>query len=333
MSDIREPFSAIVVDRPEGKYQAQFRDLRLADLPDQGEVLVRVRYSTINYKDALAVTGKGRIARTFPLVPGIDLAGEVVESRAAGFKPGDQVLVTGCEIGEIHWGGFSQYARMNAQWLVPIPAGLDARLAMGVGTAGFTAALAVMALEHHGVDKSGETVVTGAAGGVGSIALVLLARAGFRQIIASTGRPEEEAYLRHLGATGIIPRAELDQPANPLESQRWTGAVDVVGGKTLAKLISQMQCGGAVAVCGLAGGTDLNTSVYPIILRGVSILGINSVYIPHSLRMQAWERIARDLPHDLLESMIQMEPFARVPEVSEQVLAGKVRGRVVVDLG
>ena len=332
MSQIPESFAAIVVDRPEGRYQAEFRDLTVAELPDQGDVLVRVQYSTINYKDALAVTGKGRIARTFPIVPGIDLAGEVVESSVTEFKPGDQVLVTGCEIGEVHWGGFSQYARMNSKWLVPIPQGLDARSAMGIGTAGFTAMLAVMALEHHGIDKRGEVVVTGAAGGVGSIALALLAKAGFEQILASTGRPEEEPYLRNLGATGIIARSELDQPANPLESQRWSGAVDVVGGQTLSKLISQIQCGGAIAVCGLAGGTDLHTSVFPIILRGVSVLGINSVYIPHTLRLQAWERIARDLPIDQLESMIQMEPFERVPDLSEQVLAGKVRGRIVVDM-
>ena len=333
MSAIHEPFTAIVVDRPEGKYQAQFRDLTRADLPDQGDVLVRVRYSSLNYKDALAVTGKGRIARTFPLVPGIDLAGEVVESASTDFKPGDAVLVTGCEIGEVHWGGFSQFARMRSQWLVPIPQGWDARLAMGVGTAGFTAMLAVMALEHHGVDKSGEVVVTGAAGGVGSIALTMLAKAGFQQILASTGRVEEEPYLKQLGATGVIQRAELDQPASALESQRWAGAVDVVGGQTLSKLISQMRCGGAVAVCGLAGGADLNTSVYPIILRGVSILGINSVYIPQSLRLEAWERVARDLSPEMIERMIHVEPLSRVPQLSEQVLAGQVRGRVVVDLG
>ncbi|GAB4351344.1 MAG: MDR family oxidoreductase [Gammaproteobacteria bacterium] len=333
MTQIPDTFSAIVVDRPEGRYQAEFRELSLAELPDQGDVVVRVRYSTINYKDALAVTGKGRIARKFPIVPGIDLAGEVVESESDAFKPGDPVLVTGCEIGEVYWGGYSQYARMNSQWLVPIPEGLDARLAMGIGTAGFTAMLAVMALEHHGVDRSGEVVVTGAAGGVGSVALALLAKAGFQQILASTGRPEEEAYLKSLGATGIIDRSELDQPAKPLESQRWAAAIDVVGGQTLSKLISQMQCGGAVAVCGLAGGTELHTSVYPIILRGVSVLGINSVYIPHSLRLKAWERVAKDLPLDLLESMIRDEPFRKVPELSEQVLAGKVRGRIVVDMG
>ncbi len=333
MPDTPENFSAIVVDRPDGQYQAAFRDLSAADLPDQGDVLIRVRYSSINYKDALAVTGKGRIARTFPLVPGIDLAGEVVESASADFKPGDSVLVTGCEIGEVHWGGYSQYARMSSEWLVPLPGGLDARQAMGVGTAGFTAMLAVMALERHGIDKEGEVVVTGAAGGVGSIALALLAKAGYRQILASTGRPEEEPYLKKLGATGVIARSELDQPSKPLESERWAGAVDVVGGDTLAKLISQMKCGGAVAVCGLAGGTELNTSVFPIILRGVSILGINSVYIPHSLRLEAWDRVARDLPLELLDEMIQVEPFAKVPELSRQVLAGRIRGRIVVDMG
>ncbi len=333
MSAIQEPFAAIVVDRPDGKYQAAFRDLTLAELPDQGEVLVRVRYSSLNYKDALAVTGKGRIARTFPLVPGIDLAGEVVESAAAGFEPGDAVLVTGCEIGEIHWGGFSQYARMNSQWLVPIPDGLDARLAMGVGTAGFTAMLAVMALEHHGVDKAGEVVVTGAAGGVGSMAVALLAQAGFQQIVASSGRPEQEPYFRELGATGVIPRSEFADAAKPLESERWAGAVDTVGGNTLARLVVQTRTQGAVAACGLAGGSDLAMTVFPYILRGVSLLGINSVYLPHARRLAAWQRIARDLPREQLERMIQVEPFARVPELSEQVLAGQVRGRIVVDLG
>lgn len=333
MSTVNEPFAAMVVDRPEGKYLAQFRDLKLADLPDQGDVLVRVRYSSLNYKDALAVTGKGRIARTFPLVPGIDLAGEVVESQSPKFKPGDPVLVTGCEIGEIYWGGFSQYARMNSQWLVPIPAGLDTRLAMGVGTAGFTAMLAVMALEHHGVDKSGEVVVTGAAGGVGSMAIALLARAGFERILASTGRPEQEPYFRELGATGVVPRSEFAEAAKPLERERWAGSIDTVGGNTLAKLVVQTRTQGAVAACGLAGGSDLNMTVFPYILRGVSLLGINSVYLPDARRQAAWKRIASDLPRDLLERMIQVEPFARVPELSEQVLAGRVRGRIVVDLG
>lgn len=333
MTEIREPFKALVIDQPDGRYQAAFRDLTVTDLPAQGDVLVRVRYSSLNYKDALAVTGKGRIARTFPLVPGIDLAGEVVESGSAEFRPGDAVLITGCEIGEVHWGGYSQYARVSPEWLVPIPAGLDARLAMGIGTAGFTAMLAVMALEHNGVDKSGEVVVTGAGGGVGGTAITLLAQAGFERIIASTGRPEEEPYYRDLGATGVIHRDELDQPAKPLESERWAAAVDSVGGRTLAKLLSQMACGGAIAVCGLAGGTELNTTVFPIILRGVNLLGINSVYIPHEKRLAGWARVARDLPLERLEEMIRVEPFARVPELAEAVLAGRVRGRIVVDLG
>lgn len=333
MPQTNDSFSALIVDRPEGRYSADFKTLTRADLPAEGEVLVRVRYSGINYKDALAVTGKGRIARRFPLVPGIDLAGTVLESAAPGFKPGDEVLLCGAEIGEMYWGGYSQLQRVSAAGLVPMPAGLDARTAMGIGTAGFTATLAVMALEHHGVDKAGEVVVTGAAGGVGGVSMALLAQAGFERIVASTGRPQEADYLHELGATAVIDRHELDQPAKALESERWAAAVDTVGGQTLAKVLSQMSCGSAIAVCGLAGGAELHTSVYPIILRGVSLLGINSVYIPHARRLEAWTRVARDLPKPLLERLIRVEPFAKVPALAEQVLAGKVRGRIVLDMG
>ncbi|ROR34418.1 MDR family oxidoreductase [Inmirania thermothiophila] len=332
MSATPDAFNAWLIERDEGGYRCAPRTLSAADLPE-GDVLVRVRYSSLNYKDGLAVTGKGKIARRFPLVPGIDLAGEVVESAASDFKPGDQVLITGCEIGELHWGGYSQYQRVRAQWLVPIPAPFDARLAMGIGTAGFTAALAVLALEDHGIGPDlGPMVVTGAAGGVGSIAVVLLARAGYR-VVASTGRAGERGpFLRELGAAEVIEREVLAAPCRPLESETYGGGVDTVGGQTLASLIARTRHGGAVAACGLAGGHELHTTVFPFILRGVSLLGINSVILPPERRRRAWDRLAADLPVEVLERLIRVEPMSRLRELAEDIVAGRIAGRVVIDV-
>ena len=328
MSD--ESFRALVVEEG-GEPRAALRELPLSALP-AGEVLVRIAYSTLNYKDGLAITGKAKILRSSPLAPGIDFAGTVVESASPDYKPGDAVVLTGWGVGERHWGGFSQLNRVPAEWLVPLPAGLTLQQSMTVGTAGFTAMLCVQALERFGVRPGGrEVLVTGAAGGVGSVAVALLARAG-HSVIASTGRPEEESYLRELGAAGVIDRATLTAPGRPLESERWGGAVDTVGGPTLAGLLRSMAYHSAVAACGYAGGFDFTTSVFPFILRGVALLGVESVVVPPAERRAAWERIARDLPVGLLERMTEVIPLGALPEYAERITAGKVRGRVVVDV-
>ena len=327
---IPESFKAFVVrEGPEGR-SARFETLAASELP-AGELLVQVRWSSLNYKDGLAVTGKGKVIRRFPMVPGIDLAGSVLESASPAFAPGDEVLVTGCGLGEASFGGYAALARVKADWALPLPAGLTARRAMAVGTAGFTAALCVDALWDAGVRPGGrEVIVTGAAGGVGSVAVALLARAGFK-VAASTGRPAERAFLERLGAARLVPREELARPSTrPLEAETWAGGVDAVGGAALGAVLRQTAYGGAVAACGLAGGTDLPTTVLPFILRGVSLLGVDSVMAPRARRERAWARVARDLPPDLVDALTTEISLDDVPAWSEKILAGQVRGRAVV---
>jgi len=324
-----QTFKALVVESGD-PYTAQIRQATLDELP-QGDVLVRVAYSSLNYKDGLAITGAGKVIRSFPMVPGIDLAGTVLESASPAYKPGDSVILTGWGVGERHWGGLAELARVRSEWLVPLPQGLSFQQAMGIGTAGFTAMLAVMALEAHAMDKSKEVLVTGAAGGVGSLAVALLARLGYR-VVASTGRTSEEAYLRSLGAGEILDRAALTAPSKPLESERFGGAVDTVGGAVLAGVLPRMAYGGSVAACGNAGGVKLETTVFPFILRGVNLLGIDSVMCPREKRLEAWQRLAHDLPRPLLEEAMQVVSLEEVPERAQAILQGQVRGRVVVKM-
>jgi acrylyl-CoA reductase (NADPH) len=327
-----EIFRALVLRETDGgRYAARLEQLLIDELP-AGEVLIAIDYSDLNYKDGLAVTGRGKIARILPLVPGIDFAGRVLESRDPRYRPGDRVVLTGWGVGERHWGGFAQRARVKADWLVPLPHGLDARQAMSLGTAGFTAMLCVMALEQGGVRPGGPPVlVTGAAGGVGSVAVALLARLG-HEVHAVTGRAETHDYLRTLGAAQTLDRAAAAAPCRPLESQRWAGAVDTVGGATLARLLAETHENGTVAACGLAGGTDLPTTVMPFILRGVRLQGVNSVTVPYEQRLAAWERLVEDLPAEQLEAMTTVIPLAAVPEWAAKIVDGQVRGRVVVDV-
>ncbi|MCS7057713.1 MAG: oxidoreductase [Meiothermus sp.] len=324
-----QTFRALVVESGDPQ-SARIRQARLDELPP-GDVLVRVAYSSLNYKDGLAITGAGKVIRSFPMVPGIDLAGVVLESDAPDFKPGDPVLLTGYGIGERHWGGMAELARVRSEWLVPLPQGLTLKEAMGIGTAGFTAMLAVMALEAHGVDKSRELLVTGAAGGVGSLAVALLAQLGYR-VVASTGRLGEEGYLRSLGAGEVIERSLLSAPARPLESERFAGAVDTVGGAVLAGVLPRVAYGGSVAACGNAGGARLETTIFPFILRGVNLLGIDSVMCPREKRLLAWQRLAQELPKPLLGAMVQTVELEEVPALAQAILQGQVRGRVVVQL-
>lgn len=326
-------FRALVVDKDaQGRTEAAVRDLDLADLPE-GEVTVAVEYSTLNYKDALCVGPGGGLVRKYPHVPGIDFAGAVAASSHARYRPGDAVVLTGWRVGEAHWGGYAQQARVRADWLVPLPHGLTTRQCMAVGTAGLTAMLAVMALEDHGLAPGhGPVLVTGAAGGVGSVAVAILAHLGF-EVAAVTGRPETEAYLRDLGAARIVARAELAETvARPLESETWAGCVDAVGGAMLARILGQMKYRCSVAAVGLAGGADLPASVIPFLLRGVNLLGIDSVLQPYETRVRAWDRLARDLPLGRLEAMIRPARLADLPELGRAILKGQVRGRVVVDV-
>ena len=311
---------------------------RIAEMPDDslppGDVTVRVEFSTLNYKDGLCLSPNGGgLVRQWPHVPGIDFAGVVEASDDARYTPGDRVVLTGWRVGEVHWGGYATKARVKADWLVPLPDGLTARAAMAVGTAGLTSMLAVMALEAHGLtpDK-GEVLVTGAAGGVGSVAVAILARLGY-QVAAVTGRPETEGYLRDLGAARIVPRADLAETVKrPLEAETWAGCIDAVGGAMLARVLGQMKYGGSVAAVGLAGGASLPGSVIPFLLRGVNLLGIDSVMRPYEDRVRAWDRIASDLPMDKLEAMIKPATLADLPELGAAILKGGVQGRVVVDV-
>ncbi|MEI2741072.1 MAG: MDR family oxidoreductase [Candidatus Competibacter sp.] len=322
---------ALVLNQRDGRTVADLMNLTDADLPAEA-VLVAVDYSSLNYKDGLAVTGKGKIVRRFPLVPGIDLAGAVLESASPAYRPGDRVVLTGWGVGESYWGGYAQRARVKPEWLTPLPLGMDSRRAMAIGTAGFTAMLAVIALEQAGIGPALEkpVLVTGASGGVGSMAVALLAQLGYR-VAALTGRPENEAFLHEMGARQVLGRDQMDQSCRPLEAQRWSGVIDTVGGRILARALAETDYGGAVAACGLAGGVDLPTTVMPFILRGVRLLGVDSVQCPQEPRRAAWARLARDLPAAALERATQVVSLAEVPRLAEAILAGQVRGRVVVD--
>jgi len=325
-------FKALVLEREGDRCTAAVQELDEARLPE-GDVTVAVEHSTLNYKDGLIIADKMALVRSFPHVPGIDFAGRVVDSAHPDWQPGDAVILTGWGVGERHWGGYAGRARVKGDWLVPLPAGWTTRQAMAIGTAGFTAMLAVIALEQHGLEPgAGEVLVTGAAGGVGSVAVALLAKLGHR-VTASTGRAASHDYLRALGATGFIDRAELAAPsARPLESERFAGCIDAVGGTTLARVLSQMRYGCSVAAVGLAGGSKLETTVIPFLLRGVNLLGIDSVLHPAAPRRAAWQRLARDLEPALLDRMVQPARLEDLPRLADEILAGRVQGRVVVDL-
>jgi acrylyl-CoA reductase (NADPH) len=325
-------FRAVVVEKGEGGQSAALRDFDEADLMD-GDVTVRVSHSTLNYKDGLALTGQAPVVRRFPMIPGIDLAGTVEASSHPAFKPGDAVVLNGWGVGETHLGAYAERARLKGDWLIALPPGLSPAQAMAIGTAGYTAMLSVMALERHGLAPDrGPAVVTGAAGGVGSVAVTLLAKAGWH-VIASTGRPAEADYLKGLGAAEIIDRAELSGPGRPMGKERWAAAIDSVGSHTLANLLAMTKYGGAVAACGLAGGMDLPSSVAPFILRGVSLLGIDSVMAPKPLREAAWARLARDLDPDKLAAMTTTIGLDEVVDAGRRIIDGKVRGRTVVAIG
>jgi len=325
-------FTAILVTQDDGKTSASIQKLERGALP-QGEVLVRIAYSSLNYKDGLAVTGRPGVIRTFPMVPGVDFAGTVEESSSPDFKPGDEVVVTGCGTSETMWGGYAQLARLNAEHIVPLPTGMTLVQAMGIGTAGFTAMQSLLALEKHGLKPGGrEVLVTGAAGGVGSLTIALLANLGYK-VAASTGRPELHNYLRSLGATEILSRTTLAAPSKrPLDSERWAAAVDSVGGETLAAVLRSLATHGSVAACGLAGGAALNTTVFPFILRGVNLLGIDSSKASKALRLEIWSRLAEDLPVKLVDSLTDIAPLGTVFELGEKILAGQIRGRMVIDV-
>ena len=318
------------VESKDGKYFASVRDIPEASLPP-GNVLVRVEYSSLNYKDGLAVTGKGKVAKAYPWVPGIDLAGTIEQSDAAGWSKGDRVIVTGWGMGEKQWGGYAELARVQADMLVRLPEGLTLKDAMALGTAGLTAMLCLMAQEEHGAKQGGPPIlVTGAAGGVGTLAVALLARAGFR-VVASTGRPELQGMLEQLGAAEVIGRDQLAPSSSaPLQTQRFGGAVDVVGGKTLAQILPQLAYGSSLTACGLAGGSSFETTVFPFILRGVNLLGIDSNYCPRERREAAWKRLSRDLPKDVLGKITHVAALEDVPRLSEEILHGKVQGRTVI---
>ena len=327
-------FKALVVNKDEesGKTSAAVEEITEAQLPD-GDVTVAVEYSTVNYKDGLCIGPGGGLVRKYPHVPGIDFAGTVEASDDDRYSPGDKVVLTGWRVGEAHWGGYSQKARVKADWLVPLPAGLDTRQAMAVGTAGFTAMLAVMALEHHGLKAGdGPVLVTGAAGGVGSVAVAILAALG-HDVAGVTGRPETGDYLKSLGATQIVARDEINETVKrPLEAETWAGCVDAVGGAMLARVLGQMKYGASVSAVGLAGGAGLPATVIPFLLRGVNLLGIDSVMQPYENRLRAWERVARDLPMDKLEVMVNPATLSDLPQLGADILKGQVKGRVVVDV-
>jgi len=324
-------FKALVLREAEGKVAASIERVDESALPP-GEVTVAVAYSTLNYKDGLILNGLGRLVRKYPHVPGIDFAGSVERSDDPDYRPGDQVILTGWRVGEVQWGGYAEKARVKAAHLVKLPDGLTAKRAMAIGTAGFTAMLAIMAIEEHGLTPAkGDVLVTGAAGGVGSVAVAVLAKLGYT-VAASTGRPEQGEFLRRLGAQTIIDRAELAKsPARPLDSERWAAAVDAVGSTTLATILTQLKYGGSVAACGLAGGNDLPASVVPFLLRGVNLLGIDSVMCPQDRRRAAWARLVRDLPMEKLDELTTTTSLAALPRLAQDILKGSVRGRIVVD--
>lgn len=325
-------FKALLLTKHENSApQCRLAELSEEQLPD-GDVTVDIAWSTLNYKDSLAVTGSAPVVRHYPMVPGIDLAGTVVRSSDARYQVGDEVVLNGWGLGENHWGGLAQKARVRADWLIPLPPGLSLRQAMAIGTAGYTAALCVMALLRHGlVPKQGPVLVTGANGGVGTIALVLLAQAGFA-VHASTGRVERAAHLRALGATEVMDRAELNEPGRPLQKARWAAAVDCVGSHTLANVCASLREGGAVAACGLAQGMEFPATVAPFILRGVSLLGVQSVTAPHARRIEAWQRLSAGLSPEFLAANSRVIGLAKVMDAALLQLAGKLEGRVLVDV-
>jgi acrylyl-CoA reductase (NADPH) len=325
-------FKAIVIDKAEAGQTVRLADFDEKDLMD-GDVTVRVEWSTVNYKDGLAVTGKAPVVRRFPMIAGVDFAGTVESSSHPNWKPGDQVILNGWGLGETHLGAYAQKARVKGDWLVRLPESMSARDAMAIGTAGYTAMLAVMALERAGITPvRGPLVVTGAAGGVGSVAIALLAKLGYA-VVASTGRPAEAAYLKGLGAAEVIERKEISGPGRPLAKERWAGGIDVVGSTTLANVLSMTRYGGAVAACGLAGGMDLPASVAPFILRSVSLLGIDSVMCPLPLRQQAWRRLAEELEVAKIAAMTTEIGLGDVIEAAPRIVEGQVRGRIVVKIG
>lgn len=325
-------FNALIATKDGGKITATFQQISREQLPP-GDVLVRVAYSTLNYKDGLAVTGQPGIIRKFPMVPGIDFAGTVEESSSTAFKSGDPVVGTGFGMGESIWGGYAQYARVSAEPLVGLPSGMTLAQSMAIGTAGFTAMQCVLALEAHGLKPgAGDVLVTGASGGVGGIAIAVLSKLGHR-VFAATGRAEQEPYLKSLGAAGIVGRDSIEQNANKgLATERWVGAVDTIGGKTLSGLFGEMASRSSVASCGMAGGPMITTAVWPFILRGVNLLGISSLKVTIEERKEIWRRLALDLSLPLLDSMSQVEPLSRIHELAQQILDSKTRGRVVIDV-
>jgi len=326
-------FKALVVEQTDNsELSAEIQTLTEDRLPD-GNVTVAIEYSTVNYKDGLCMTPKGGLVCKFPHVPGIDFAGTVESSTDDRYQPGDKVVLTGWRVGEVHWGGFSQKARVNADWLVPLPQELTTQQAMAIGTAGFAAILAVLALEEHGLKRDdGVVLVTGAAGGVGSIATAVLANAGY-EVAAVTGRPEAADYLKSLGATRIVARNEIGTVSKkPMESETWAGCVDAVGGEMLARVIGQLKYGASVAAVGLAGGAAVPMSVLPFLLRGVNLLGIDSVMQPYESRLKAWQRLAKDLPLEKLDALIQPAQLSDVPDLGKKILKGKIKGRIVVDV-
>lgn len=323
-------FKGIVVEKDAEGYRASVSEIDDSRLP-AGDVTVRIEYSTLNYKDGLAITGKGPVVRSFPMVPGIDFAGVVEQSDHADFKAGDRVVLNGWGVGETHWGGLAQRARVKGDWLIPLPRRFSAKQAMAIGTAGYTAMLCVMALEWHGLKPGqGPVLVTGASGGVGSFGVALLANLGY-QVVASTGRPAESEYLRRLGASDVIDRKELNEPGKPLQKERWIAAVDSVGSHTLANVCAQVQYGGAVAACGMAQGLDFPASVAPFILRGVTLLGVDSVMRPKADRLAAWERLAKDLHGPILEDIADEIPLGQAIDAAKRLMRGEVRGRLIVN--
>jgi acrylyl-CoA reductase (NADPH) len=324
-------FEALLLTKSDAGQNAAWSRMSEGDLMD-GDVTVRVTHSTINYKDGLAITGKAPVVRRWPMIPGIDFAGDVDSSSHPDFKPGDKVLLNGWGAGETHLGGYARYARVKGDWLIPVPQGLTAVETMAIGTAGYTAMLCVLALEaHDAAPAKGPLLVTGAAGGVGSVAIALLSKLGYT-VIASTGRPEEEGYLRGLGASEIVARQELSAPGKALGRERWAGAIDTVGSHTLANALAQTKYGGAVAACGNASGMDLPASVAPFILRAVTLAGVDSAYVPKAKRMKAWARLAQDLDRQKLAAMTQTHDWKEALSLAPEILAGKVRGRIVLEM-
>ncbi|MEN8659433.1 MAG: MDR family oxidoreductase [Marivita sp.] len=322
---------AVLINNDDTGYRAGLLEVDETHLPD-GDVTVAVEYSTMNYKDSLAITGASPVVRQFPMVPGIDLAGTVTQSESATFKPGDKVLLNGWGVGETHWGGLAEKARLKSDWLIHLPEAFTAKQAMGIGTAGYTAMLCVMALQDNGVTSDqGEIIVTGASGGVGSMAIAILAKLGYT-VVASTGRPSEVDYLKSLGATGIIDRAELSDEGRPLGKERWAGGIDALGSHTLANICASVKYGGTVAACGLAQGFDLPATVMPFILRGVTLVGVDSVYRPKKDRIEAWNRLATDFDLHHIEAMVTEYPLTDAIQIAADQMQGKTRGRVIINV-